>query len=290
MGAVVTSLDVVATQQLLEGQVALIVGATSGIGRAVTLGFLRAGAAVVAFGRNEHKLSTLHAEAADYGDRLITMQGSAMNLGDLRQAVETAADKFGLLDTLVCTVGVFDHYRTILDIDAEHIVDAFNEIFQTNVLSYVLAIRCSLPLLLRQPSSIILTLSTAAFYPEGGGVLYGASKFATRGLVTHLAYQLAPKVRVNGVAPGGTVGTELRGLRIFGEHDVSVEQNPARGERIRRSLPLQIVPTPEDHVWAYIYLASHRCSRVVTGTVIHTDGGRGVAGTTKIAHLIEEET
>lgn len=283
-----TTLPQPGTTGLLDGQVALVVGATSGIGRAVALGLLQAGAAVVAFGRDEVKLAALAAEAAAGRDRFAYVQGSATNPTELRQAAEYAYERFGLLDTLICTVGVFDYYRTILDIEVEKLPEAFSEIMNTNVLSYLLAVRCTLPLLLRQPSVIILTLSTAAFYPEGGGILYGVSKFATRGLVTHLAYELAPRVRVNGVAPGGTVGTALRGLQVFDEAAVTVDSAPDRAERIRRSVPLQIVPAPEDHVWAYLYLASHRCSRVVTGTVIHTDGGRGVAGTVKVAHLVGE--
>jgi len=272
----------------LDGQVALVVGATSGIGRAVTLGFLQAGAAVLAFGRNEEKLAALR-EAAGPGAPLRTVRGSATDVADLRRAVDMAEETFGYLDTLVCNVGVFDYYRTIMDLDESSLPQAFSEIFTTNVLSYLLAVRCALPLLLRQPSSIVLTLSTASFYPEGGGVLYGASKFATRGLVTHLAYQLAPRVRVNGVAPGGTIGTSLRGLKVFGEDQREVDERQDRAERIRRSVPLLLVPEPSDHVWAYVYLASHVWSRVVTGTVIHTDGGRGVAGTVKVAHLAEED-
>lgn len=273
----------------LEGQVALIVGATSGIGRAVTLGFVQAGASVVAFGRNQEKLAAVR-EAAGPGAPLRTVSGSATEVADVQRAVGVAEEAFGSLDTLVCTVGVFDYYRTILDLDEASLPHAFSEIFTTNVLSYLIAVRCAVPLLLRQPSAIVLTLSTASFYPEGGGVLYGAAKFATRGLVTHLAYQLAPRIRVNGVAPGGTVGTSLRGLQVFGEDQREVDERPERAERIRRSVPLLVAPEPSDHVWAYVYLASHAWSRVVTGTVIHTDGGRGVAGTVKVAHLAEEDT
>lgn len=288
MGTVMTMPQSIPTARLLDNQVALIVGATSGIGRAVALGFLRAGASVVAFGRNQDKLAALQDEAPADAP-LLTVSGSATNVADVRRAVECARQSFGKLDTLVCTVGIFDYYRSILDLDEHLLPEAFSEIFATNVLSYLLAVRCAVPLLLRQPSAIVLTLSSAAFYPEGGGVLYGASKFATRGLVTHLAYQLAPRVRVNGVAPGGTVGTALRGLQTFGEDYMQVDERPERAERIRRSVPLHVTPEPSDHVWAYIYLASHACSRVVTGTVIHTDGGRGVAGTVKVAHLAEEE-
>jgi len=273
----------------LDGQVALIVGATSGIGRAVVDAFLRCGAHVVAFGRSEEKLRELVASSQSFARAPATYAGDATDHHDLDRAVTLAVDRFGKLDTLVCTVGAFDYYRTILDYDTETLSSTFEELFRINVLSYILAVRASLPYLLRQPSSIVLTLSTASFYPEGGGVLYGASKFATRGLVTHLAYELAPRVRVNGVAPGGTIGTNLRGLASLREQDKRVDDATGdRAQRIQRSVPLQVAATPDDHTAAFVYLASHRLSRVVTGTIINSDGGRGVAGTVRVAHLVEE--
>ena len=60
--------------------------------------------------------------------------------------------------------------------------------------------------------SIVVTGSSSSFYPGRGGILYVSSKFALRGVVVQLAHELAPDIRVNGVAPGGTIGTDLRGL------------------------------------------------------------------------------
>src|SRR5690606_17294613 len=179
-------------------------------------------------------------------------------------------------------------YRSILDLTPGEIEAGFDEIFATNVKSYMLAVKAALPGLLDSNGSIILTLSTAAFYPEGGGLLYGASKWATRGLVLHLAHQLAPRVRVNGVAPGGTSGTDLRGLHAFGQAANSIAQVAGRDERIRASTPMRMVPTPDDHAAAYVYLAATARSRAVTGVVINTDGGRGIAGLTRLAGLAQE--
>ena len=290
MGAGVTpSQELHCLHGALDGQVALIVGATSGIGRAVTRAFLRCGASVVAFGRSSENLHALATENPHASAHLMTQAGDATKSDDLAAAAALAVERFGKLDTLVCTVGVFDYYRTILQYEAEELSRAFDELFRINVLSYLLAVQASLPYLLRQPSSIVLTLSTASFYPEGGGILYGASKFATRGLVVHLAYELAPRVRVNGVAPGGTIGTNLRGLASLGEQDTSVDAAVEdRARRIQRSVPLQVAATPDDHAAAFVYLASHRLSRIVTGTIINTDGGRGVAGTVRLANLVEE--
>lgn len=270
----------------LDGQVALVVGGTSGIGRAVVDAFIDEGAHVVVFGRDDAKLRAI---ADAYGPRVRTAKGDATRYADLERAVRHARDAFGRLHTLVCCSGTFDYYRTIVDLTGEEINAAFDEIFAANVKAYVLAVKAALPALLDTRGSVILTLSTAAYYPEGGGLLYGASKWATRGLVVHLAHQLAPRVRVNGVAPGGTAGTELRGLRSFGEAETRVEQVAGRNERIRATTPLLVVPTPDDHAWAYVYLASTARSRVVTGVVINTDGGRGIAGLGQLSGLAHEE-
>jgi len=269
----------------LDGQVALVVGGTSGIGRAVVDAFVAEGARVAAFGRSEAKL---HAIDAAHGPQVLTLQGDATQYADLEHAVARVTDAFGRLDTLVCCTGVFDSYRSILDLTPGEIEAGFDEIFATNVKSYMLAVKAALPGLLDSNGSIILTLSTAAFYPEGGGLLYGASKWATRGLVVHLAHQLAPRVRVNGVAPGGTSGTDLRGLHAFGQATNSIAQVAGRDERIRATTPMRMVPTPDDHAAAYVYLAATARSRAVTGVVINTDGGRGIAGLTRLAGLAQE--
>jgi len=65
-----------------------------------------------------------------------------------------------------------------------------------------------------------------------------------------------------------------------------MREDPQVYERIRQTNPLQIVPTPTDHAWAYLYLASKKLSRTVTGMIIHTDGGLGVRGLVKLAGLL----
>src|SRR5690606_30391878 len=106
-------------------------------------------------------------------------------------------------------------------------------------------------------------------YPEGGGVLYGSSKWALRGVVSHLARDLAPEVRVNAVAPGGTSATKLGGLTALGQ-DMTADRVAGRDERIRAGNPPQAVT----HAGAYVYLADPVAARIVTGVVVNTDGGR----------------
>lgn len=129
----------------------------------------------------------------------------------------------------------------------------------------------------RSGSSMIFTVSTSGFFPGRGGPLYVASKFAVRGLVVQLAHELAPAIRVNGVAPGGTLSTEMRGLRSLGLYDRRLADLPGREEQLRARTPLRIALTPEDHAGAYVYLASER-ARGLTGVIIHSDGGMAARG------------
>ena len=255
----------------LDGKRALVVGAGSGIGRAVLEAFRSEGAQVAALELDEAKAGRLAAELPG----CVVSQGDATALADSRAAVRAVTDAFGGLDVLVNCVGIFDFYRGLADIDDDQLDAAFDEVFTVNVKSQLVSVRAALPELRRAGGSVVLTVSTSGFYPGRGGVLYVASKFAVRGCVIALAHELAPDVRVNGVAPGGTLGTELTGPRSLGQADSVLGAAPGREEDLRRRTPLQVALTGEDHAGSYVFLASDR-SRGITGTVVHPDGGVGV--------------
>jgi NAD(P)-dependent dehydrogenase (short-subunit alcohol dehydrogenase family) len=100
-----------------------------------------------------------------------------------------------------------------------------------------------------------------------------ASKFALRGVVTQLAHEEAPRVRVNGVAPGGTLDTDLRGAASLGAAE-RLDDRPGRRAQLEARTPLHLALTPADHAAAYLYLASDG-ARGVTGEVLRSDGGLG---------------
>jgi NAD(P)-dependent dehydrogenase (short-subunit alcohol dehydrogenase family) len=106
-------------------------------------------------------------------------------------------------------------------------------------------------------------------------VLYVSSKFAVRGLITALAHELAPHIRVNGVAPGGTLGTDLRGLESLGWRDRRLDDRPDREAELAARVPLRVALSGADHAWSYVFLASDR-ARGITGDVVHPDGGIGI--------------
>ena len=256
----------------LDGKRALIVGAGSGIGRAVVDAFRNEGAKVSVLERDYGKCERLRRELPD----VPVIEGDAITPEANDHAVAVAVDAFGGLDTLVNCVGIFDFYKGIGDIDAGDLSSAFDEMFRTNVLSHLQSVKAALPALRATTgSSIVLTESTSSYYPGRGGMLYVSSKFAVRGLVATLAYELAPRVRVNGVGPGGTLNTDLRGLASLGLDGVRLDDTPDRARDMAARTPLNVALTGEDHAWSFVFLASDR-SRGITGETVHPDGGFGL--------------
>ena len=95
-----------------------------------------------------------------------------------------------------------------------------------------------------------------------------------RGLVTAMAHELAPEIRVNGVAPGGTLNTDPRGIGSLGLDERRLNDTPGRAEELAARVPLKVALSGEDHAWSYVFLASDR-ARGITGGVVHPDGGIG---------------
>lgn len=256
----------------LDGRRALVVGAGSGIGRAVVDAFRAEGAQVAVLELDEAKCAALREQIP--GMPVVT--GDATTQAANEAAVDAVVSSFGGLDVLVNCVGIFDFYRGLGDLDAGLIDDAFDEMFSVNVKSHLHAVKAALPALRRSGAgSVVLTESTSAYYPGRGGVLYVSSKFAVRGLVTALACELAPEIRVNGVAPGGTLNTDLRGLNALGLGDRRLDDAPGRAAELAGRVPLGVALSGADHAWSYVFLASAR-SRGITGDVVHPDGGIAV--------------
>ncbi len=255
----------------LDGKRALVIGAGSGIGRAVLDAFAAEGARIAAMDVDPAKCALL---AAERGDCLVR-QGDATVLADARAAVDACVTGLGGIEILVNCVGIFDFYRGLAELDADRLDDAFDEMFRVNVKSQLVCVKAALAALRRSRGSVVLTVSTSGFYPGRGGVLYVASKFAVRGCVIALAHELAPEVRVNGVAPGGTLGTVLTGLASLGLGDRKLDAAPGRDEDLKRRTPLNVALTASDHAGSYVFLASDR-ARGITGTIVHSDGGAGI--------------
>ena len=257
----------------LDDTVTLVTGAGSGMGRAIVERFIAEGARVGALEINEDKAASLR---DDFGTAVVVTTGDATSLDDNRRAVDATTAAFGRLDVLVGNAGVWDYGTSLEALPPEAIGAAFDEVFHLNVMGYLLAAKASIEALRASKGAIIFTVSNAGFWPGGGGPLYTASKHAVMGLVKQLAYELAPDIRVNGVAPGG-MPTDLRGPRALGMADMSWQSLPV-DSIISQMSPLKRAIAPADYTGHYVLLASRENSATVTGSVHNCDGGMGVRG------------
>lgn len=258
----------------LVGTVVLITGGGSGLGRALVRRFIDEGAKVGVLEANKDRAEDL---ARDFGASVEVTVGSVASYGSNQEAVERTVAKFGKLDTFIANAGIFDFFLPLAKYDGEQLAAAFDELMAVNVKGALLGARAALPELLRTRGNIIVTISNAGFYPGGGGPLYTASKHALVGVVKQLAHELAPKIRVNGVAPGG-MKTSLSGLSATGTSGQSLAQMETLDDMLKSITPLEISPKPEQYCGPYVLLASSTNSAATTGAIINTDGGLGVRG------------
>ena len=253
----------------LAGKVALVTGGASGIGRAVVERYVEEGARVAVLDRAQERLAQL---AADLGAAVVPVTGDATSWDANVAAVERTLTAYGHLDVLVGNVGIFDRMARVDDLPGDALAAAFDELFAINVKSHLLAVKAALPALRETGGAVILTASYAGLAAGGGGPLYTASKHAVVGLVRSLAHELAPRVRVNGVAPG-VAPTVIGGVRALGQ-----EPAPAIQPGSSEALPLGRVPETADYGGVYAFLASERDAGAMTGTVVVMDSGLDVRG------------
>ena len=263
----------------LEGEVALVTGGGGGIGRAVVDRYVAEGARVCAMDFVPERLAAIE-EA--HGDSVIAVQGDVSKLADNAAAVQATLDAFGKLDVFVGNAGITDAFRDFVDLDDEIIEEAYEEIFAVNVKGYIMGAKAALKPLVETRGSMIFTLSNSSFYPDGGGVLYIASKHACLGVMRQLAHELAPVLRVNAVSPGPTK-TDIRMPDAFGRDDegetITADTQPENAEDvILACTPLAHWAEPREHTGPYVLLASREESCLITGEEIKTDLGLGIRG------------
>ena len=253
----------------LDGKVALVTGGGSGIGRAVVARFVEEGARVGVLERVAARVEQLR---TDFGKAAVAVQGDVTRLEDNKRAVEATISTFGQLDIFVGNAGIFDGFLPLTEFPEDKLDEAFDELFAVNVKGYVVGAKATVPELQRTEGCMVFTASVAGLNSGGGGALYTASKHAVVGLIRQLAVELGPRVRVNGVAPGGT-RTDLRGLASLGQHERSQFADPGWEERLRTNNPLQLALQPGDLAGAYVFLASKTDAQGITGAIITVDAG-----------------
>ncbi|MEU6586637.1 3-(cis-5,6-dihydroxycyclohexa-1,3-dien-1-yl)propanoate dehydrogenase [Nocardia sp. NPDC046763] len=263
----------------LDGYVALVTGGGSGIGRAVAQRFVAEGANVTILGRDRDKLDEVVGACPDQS-RMLAIEADVRDSDQMHAAVAETVSHFGKLDTLVANAGIWDYQRQLTRLNGKELSDTFDELFSINVKGYFLAAEAAWRELVKTRGSIVMTLSNASFYVNGGGPVYTASKHACLGLMRELAYELAPKVRVNGVACGG-MNTDLRGPESLSLHERSLAASFAKRSPDAPPPPIPLHDSstdPRDFTGSYVLLASREQSGPITGQAISVDGGIGVRG------------
>ena len=250
----------------LQGYRAVVTGAGSGIGRAVTRRYLAEGARVLAVVRRDTDVAALKAEGAT------VMVGDVARYETAERAVALAQARFGGLDVYVANAGLWDFHKRVEKQTRSDLDAAFDEIFAVNVKGALYGAHAALSALRESRGSVIVTGSNACFRAGGGGALYTASKFALRGLVLQLAKEFAPEVRVNGVAPGAT-DTGISGPAALDQGTRAMNADPARMAAMAEHMLLGRVATPEDHAALYVLLAAREESAYVSGAMFLSDGG-----------------
>jgi cis-2,3-dihydrobiphenyl-2,3-diol dehydrogenase len=257
----------------LDGQVALITGGASGLGAAIVERFVAEGARVGVLDRSEEGCAAL---SRSFGDSVVCTTGDVRSHDDNTAAVSRCLDAFGRLDNVVGNAGIWDYNVPLVDLSPEQLDATFGELFGINVLGGMVLARAAMKPLAETKGSMTFTVSNAGFLSGGGGVLYTATKHAVVGMIRQLAFELAPHIRVNGVAPGA-IATSLRGPESLGMSD---RRFP--GERLKQTaegfVPLGRMPTPAEYAGAYVFFACRDDNVPSTGSILNHDGGFGARG------------
>lgn len=244
-----------------EGQVALVTGATSGIGRACTQALLRDGAHVVAAGRRKQRLDAL---AAEWADAVRTVTGDVRDPAFATACVTAALEAFGGLDLLVNAAGVIGNGSADGTTPEE-----WDRVMDSNLRSVFLMTRAAGPELRRRHGAIVTISSVASNRPYAGLAGYCVSKAAVDMFTRCAALDFASDgVRVNAVNPGVVV-TEL--------HTVAgaVADYPAFLERSKVTHPLGRVGQAEEIAALVCFLLSPEAAWI-TGATVPIDGGRAL--------------
>lgn len=244
----------------LSGRVALVTGASRGIGSAIATALAEHGAQVVISSR---KQADLDAEAerinARFSERAVAIAAHAGKPEDLQRLVDEVMAKFARIDILVNNAATNPYFGPVLGAD----LAAWDKTFEVNVRGIFLLTKLVYEASMEQRGGVVINVASVGGLKPGLGLgIYNISKAAVIMLTRQLAHELGGKVRVNAVAPG-LIKTR------FAE---ALWGNEAILERILSNNPMGRIGTPDEVAGAVVFLASDAAS-YINGEVLVIDGG-----------------
>ena len=244
----------------LSGKVAIVTGASKGIGAAIAGTFAKAGAAVaVNYASNKADADRVVGDITKAGGKVIAIQADVAKRADVERLFAETKAKLGKPNILVNNAGVY-RFGPLESLTEQE----FHRHFDTNVLGVILAIQEAVKAFDGSGGSVINISTISSTNPSPNSLLYSASKSAIDTITRELALELAPKgIRVNAIAPGMT---ETEGFAAAG---LSAESAKALGF----SLPMGRLGKPEDIARVALFFASDQ-SAWVTGERISASGGQ----------------
>ena len=242
----------------LTDKVAIVTGAGRGIGAACALAFAEVGADVVIAARTKEQLEDVANQAADRGRRALGVPCDVSDLANLELLVEQAMNEFGRIDIVVNNAGGAMP-QPFLDTSEKALEGAFH----FNVTTAFTLSKLAVPHMLAQDGGSIVNISSAmGRLTDRGYVAYGTAKGALSHMTRLMASDLAPRIRVNGIAVGSVATSAL---------EIVLTNDDLRNEMVAKT-PLRRLGETDDIAIATLYLASPAGS-FVTGKVLEVDGG-----------------
>ena len=241
----------------LDGKVAIVTAATSGMGRDSAKLFAAEGAKVVITGRNEERAKEVVDDIKAEGGEAIYVIADMANLDDVEKIFDATMEEYGTVDILFNNAGMLS-MSPLMDLTIEE----WNRVFNVNVTSALRLTQLVAPVMKEKgKGTIVNTCSVASFGAHHGFAAYVDSKHAMMGLTRSIAWELGPEIRCNGIAPGLIHTAMVDSIGGPGALQQMIDQCPVKRHGV-----------PEDIATVALFLASDDSS-FIDGQIIKVDGG-----------------